>query len=192
MFGGLWALFILPLVAAGWGWRWLDQLARTGLYRTLADWAEDPYILYGCLGALSFLAIGLALLPDMRRAGAGGRLFAWLIITGAVVTTLSYLGTPRESPLHLLWGAEGFWLIFIGVAGITAAVTAGRAWPTWTRVLMGLSLLVLAAGTLGLSYYPHGSLVALAIEAVVLILAAPRGATAERGPAAERQEPVTT
>ena len=98
---------------------------------------------------------------------------------------LSYLGTPTESPLHLLWGAEGYWLIFIGVAGITAAITAGRAWPVWTRVLLGLTIVVLAAGTVALAYYPHGSLVALAIEAVALILAAPR-AHASQG-----EDPVT-
>ncbi|NHB84038.1 hypothetical protein G7085_03520 [Tessaracoccus sp. HDW20] len=52
-------------------------------------------------------------------------------------------------------------------------MTAGRTWRPWTRVVLGLSLPVLAAGTLALQYYPHGSLVALATEAVVLIAAAP-------------------
>jgi len=175
-FGGLWALLTLPLVAGGWGWRWQDQISQTPLYRALAEWAGEPYIVFGGLGAVSFLAIGLALLPDMRRAGLGGRLFAWLIILGAGVTVISYLGTPYDSPLHPLWGAEGYWLILVGLAGIVAAFTAGRAWRPWMRVVLGLSLPVLAAGTLALQYYPHGSLVALAIEAVVLIAAAPRAA----------------
>ncbi|NHB84037.1 hypothetical protein G7085_03515 [Tessaracoccus sp. HDW20] len=60
----------------------------------MAEKAGDPYVVFGCLGAVSFLAIGLSLLPDMRRAGLGGRLFAWLILLGAGVTVISYLGTP--------------------------------------------------------------------------------------------------
>lgn len=156
--------------------RWQDQVSQTPLYQALAEWAGDPYVVFGCLGAFSFLAIGLALLPDMRRAGVGGRLFAWLIIVGAVVTVISYLGTPVDSPLHPLWGAEGYWLILVGLASIVATFTAGCTWRTWTRILLGLSLPVLVAGTVTLQYYPHGSLVALALESVALIVAAPREA----------------
>ena len=140
-------------MAGGWGWRWQDQVSQTPLCQALAEWAGDPSVVFGCLGAFSFLAIGLALLPDMRRAGVGGRLFAWLIIVGAVVTVISYLGTPVDSPLHPLWGAEGYWLILVGLASIVATFTAGRTWRTWTRILLGLSLPVLVAGTVTLQYY---------------------------------------
>ena len=174
--GSLWALLTLPLVAFGWSWPAVDVVARAAPYVVLRDLVgADAYIVYGALGALSFLAIGLALLPDLRRAGWGGTVFAWLIIAGAVVTTLSYLGTPEDSPLHPLWGSEGILLVLVGVGGVLAAITAGRRWALWTRILMGVTIVVLAAGVTALGYFPHGCLVTLGIEAVFLILWAPRG-----------------
>jgi hypothetical protein len=171
--GGLWALAILPLPATEFGvplWTWVF---RYRVYFWAREAVHDPYIVFGALAALSFLAIGLALLPDLRRAGWGGALMAWLVIAGAPVTALSYLNTPTEAPLHFLWGAEAFVLIAVGLAGILAAVTAGWRWPLWVRIVLGLTLPLLVGGTLATGYWPHGSLAVLGTEAIAIILAAP-------------------
>ncbi|WP_194397166.1 hypothetical protein [Microbacterium atlanticum] len=171
--GGLWALLILPFPATEFGvtlWSWVF---RYRAYFWAREGVHDPYIVFGALAAVSFLAIGLALLPDLRRAGWGGAVMAWLVILGAPVTALSYLNTPQEAPLHALWGAEAFVLIAVGLAGILAAVTAGPGWPLWVRMMLGLTLPVLVVGTLATGYWPHGPLVLLAVEAIAIILAAP-------------------
>lgn len=171
--GGAWALASLPLVAAEWSWPWVARLSRLEPWSAIRASVAEPYILFGALAGVSFLAIGLALLPDLRRAGWGGVVLLVTVLAGAVVSPLSYLGTPESSPLHPLWGAEGPLLALVGLAGAIAAITA-RGWPGGLRALLGATLLVLIAGTLALGYYPHGPLVALAIEAAVVILGARR------------------
>jgi hypothetical protein len=175
LLGGAWALLSLPLVAANWSWPWVATLSRMEPWSSLRAAVDDPYVVFGALAGASFLAIGLALLPDLRRAGWGGIVMLVAVLAGSVVSPLSYLGTPESSPLHWLWGSEGPLLVAIGVAGVLAAITA-RGWPLPLRLLLGATLLVLVAGTLALGYYPHGPLVALAIEAAVLILGAGRTA----------------
>lgn len=145
------------------------------MYRALQDSVSgDAYIVFGALGAASFLAIGIALLPSMNRAGWGGRVFAWAVIAGAAVTILSYFGSPVGSPLHKFWGAEAYALIAIGTAGVLAAITAGRRWPAWARALLASTLVVLVLGALALAYYPHGCLATLGLASAALILASPR------------------
>lgn len=181
--GGAWALLSLPLVAAEWSWPWVAQLSRLEPWSAIRASVAEPYIVFGALAGVSFLAIGLALLPELRRAGRGGVVLLAAVLAGAVVSPLSYLGTPESSPLHWLWGAEGPLLVAVGLAGVLAAITA-RRWPRGLRVLLGATLLVLVAGTLALGYYPHGPLVALALEAAVVILGARRlgdGARARAG-----------
>lgn len=172
--GGLWALLILPFPAAEFGVPWYDWVFHYRVYFWAREAVHDPYIVFGALAAISFLMIGLAVLPDLRRAGWGGTTMAWLIIAGTPVTALSYLNTPKEAPLHFLWGAEGFVLIAVGLAGIAAAITAGSRWRLWVRIVLGLTLPLLVAGTLATGYWPHGPLIVLGIEAIVIILAAPR------------------
>ena len=172
--GGLWALLILPFPATEFGvplWSWVFRFRP---YFWAREAVHDPYIVFGALAAVSFLLIGLALLPDLRRAGWGGAVMGWLILAGAPVTALSYLNTPGEAPLHFLWGAEAFVLVAVGLAGILAAVTAGPRWRGWVRLLLGLTLPLLVVATLAAGYWPHGPLVALGIESVAIILAAPR------------------
>ncbi|MDW4574082.1 hypothetical protein R8Z57_14980 [Microbacterium sp. M3] len=174
--GGLWALVILPFPAWAFGLSSYNWVFHYRVYFWAREAVHDPYIVFGALAAVSFLLIGLALLPDLRRAGWGGAVMAWLIIAGAPVTALSYVNTPKQAPLHFLWGAEAFVLIAVGLAGILAAVTAGRRWPLWIRIVLGLTLPLLVAGTLATGYWPHGPLVVLGIEAIAIILAAPRTA----------------
>lgn len=182
--GGAWSLFSTPLVAGDWGATWVEALSVSEPWRGLRASVDDPYIVYGALGGLSFLAIGLALLPDLRRAGWGGSLLCWLVLAGAVVTPISYLSTLADAPTHALWGSEGPLLVAVGLAGVLAAITAGCRWPTWTRILLGCSLPVLIVGVLVTGYYPHGPLAALAIEAVAPILGAPGAGARHRPPPA--------
>lgn len=180
--GGLWALAILPFPATEFGlasWSWVFHYRA---YFRVREMVHDPYIVFGALAALSFLAIGLALLPDLRRAGWGGTVMAWLVIAGAPVTALSYLNTPKDAPLHFLWGAEAFVLIAVGMAGIAAAATAGSRWRRWVRIMLAVTLPLLVAGTLATGYWPHGPLVVLGVEAITLVLAAPSTAGSAETP----------
>lgn len=68
----------------------------------MASLVAEPYIVYGCLSALSFLLIGIAWWPDLRHAGWGGCLLGVRVLAGTVVSALSYLATPEDSPLHVL------------------------------------------------------------------------------------------
>ena len=183
--GGLWAAVTLPLTATAFGsaqWVWVFD---SSVYVAARQWAGNPYVVFGALASLSFLTIGIALLPDLRRARWGGTVMAWLIIAGAPVTALSYLNASERAPLHFVWGAEFFVLVAVGVSGIAAAASAGRRWAIGVRILLGMTLMILAVGTLALGYWPHGSLVFLAAEAIAVIAAAPRDAVFARGADAE-------
>ncbi|UOW01389.1 hypothetical protein [Agrococcus sp. SCSIO52902] len=171
--GGLWALLLLPLTAADWGAPWVAALSRLEPWRALRGAVDDPYVVFGALTGVSFLAIGAALLPDLRRARWGGTVFAVTVLLGAIITPVSYLSTPPTAPLHVLWGAEGPLLVVIGLAGVLAAVSA-RRWRRWVRALLAVTLVVLVAGVLATGYYPHGPLIALSLEAAVLLAGAPR------------------
>ena len=173
--GGLWAAVTLPLTATAFGfaqWVWVfDYL----VYVEARQWAGNPYVVFGALASLSFLTIGIALLPDLRRARWGGAVMVWLIIVGAPVTALSYLNASERAPLHFVWGWEFLVLVAVGVSGVAAAATAGRQWAIGVRILLAMTLVILAVGTLALGYWPHGSLVFLAVEAIAIIAAAQIG-----------------
>jgi hypothetical protein len=180
-FGGLWAGLTLPLTATAFGssqWVWVfDHPA----YVAARQWARNPYEVFGALAAFAFVAIGIALFPDLRRAGWAGVVMVWLIIVGAPITALSYMNASARAPLHFIWGGEFFVLVAIGLSGIAAALTAGRRWRIGVRILIGGTLVVLALGALVFGYWPHGSLVFLAVEAIEIIAAAPRdGAFTQR------------
>ncbi|SFR92935.1 hypothetical protein SAMN04487846_0722 [Microbacterium sp. cf046] len=192
LLGGLWAALTLPLTATAFGstqWVWVFD---SSVYVAARQWANDPYVVFGALASLSFLAIGIALLPDLCRARWGGTVMAWLVIAGAPVTALSYLNTSESAPFHFLWGAEFYILVAIGASGIAAAISAGPHWGIGVRSLLGMTFVVVLVGTLALGYYPHGSLVVLAVEAVVLIAAAPRDAAFAEGSASERDVALQT
>ena len=167
--GAAWALLTLPLVAVGWSWPVVDAVARAEPYRSVAARLDDPYVTVGALAGLSFLALGVAVLVGLRPAGWGASALAVATLAGAVVSPVSYLGTPEDSPLHAFWGAEVWVLLAMGVAGVAAALTAGPAWHRWARVLLGCTVVVLGVGMVVLGYYPHGCLVAFGVALVVLV-----------------------
>ena len=187
-FGGLWAGLTLPLTATAFGsqqWAWVFDYP---IYVAARQWASNPYEVFGALAAFAFLAIGIALFPDLRRAGWAGAVMVWLIIVGAPITALSYMNASERAPLHFIWGAEFFVLVAVGLSGVPAALTAGRRWRMAVRILIGMTLVVLALGTLVFGYWPHGSLVLLAVEAMVIIAAAPRDAAFTQGAATGPEE----
>jgi len=187
--GGVWAAVTLPFPASAWGdwsWLWIDDVYDYPVYAQAAAAVGDPYVVFGALAGVSFLLIGLALLPDLDRAGWGGRALAWLVIAGGPVTVVSYLNAPEGAPLHAVWGSEGLLLLAVGLAGPVAAVTAKRPWRPWVRVLLAATLVVVILGVLAFGYWPHGCLVLLAAEAAAVILAAPRGDPALDGGAGAR------
>ena len=186
--GGLWAAVTLPLTATAFGstqWVWVFDYSA---YVWARQWANNPYVVFGALASLSFLTIGIALLPDLRRARWGGIVMAWLVIAGAPITALSYLNTPETAPLHFLWGGEFYILVAVGASGVAAAASAGPRWGIGVRSILGMTLLILLVGTLALGYWPHGSLVALAVESIAVIAAAPRDVAFVNGAAAEPED----
>ncbi|MFC8680133.1 hypothetical protein ACFT30_01335 [Microbacterium ureisolvens] len=172
-----WALVTLPLPLSVWdpgGGFWPEDITVIPAYDAAVRWAGDPYIVFGALAGLSFLAIGLALLPDLHRAGWGGITMGWTILATAPITALSYLSTPVDAPLHFLWGAEALGLLAISLTGLLAAFSAGRRWGRSARILLASTFVFIVVFTIGLGYYPHGSLVGLGLVAVAVIAAAPR------------------
>ncbi|GAA1970873.1 hypothetical protein [Microbacterium deminutum] len=190
--GGVWAAVTMPLVATAFGSPMYVWVFHFPTYVWAYRWADDPYITFGAFAGLSFLAIGLALLPDLGRAGWGGTVMAWLLIAGAPVCVLSYLSSPSSAPLHFLWGWEGILLFLACGFGVAAAATAGPRWGIGLRTLLGFTFLIVVVGTIALSYWPHASLVVLAAEAVAIIIAAPRDPAFQDEPAFAGGTPVPT
>ena len=101
----------------------------------------------------------------------------------------SATSTHRRRPLlHFLWGGEFFILVAVGASGVAAAASAGPRWGIGVRSILGMTLLILLVGTLALGYWPHGSLVALAVESIAVIAAAPRDVAFVNGAAAEPED----
>lgn len=207
---------ILALIAAAWAFillppqqhafsgayampAWLFALNRMSPYDTVREWLvangqSDFYLVFGAAASASFLLIWLATGPAFAALGRSGRVLGWLVLAGAPVTLLSYLNHPSDAPLRFLWGAEAFVLIAIGLWSLVVAFAAprGAGVPRWERVLLAATLPVLVLATLALSYYPHGTLVGLGLEAAVLAgwgarLPAPAPATSEGTPTTDRQ-----
>lgn len=172
----VWTLITFPLVASGWSWSWVSDVAALPGYRDviLGLGHSVAYALFGALGALSFVLIGIASWSPLVRARWGGVTLALAILLTAPISVISYFTIDPAAPLHALSGAEAYALIGIGIAGILAAASAGRSWPTGMRVLFGCTLLVLAAGMLALAYFPHGPVFFLGVEAIIWVLGAPR------------------
>ncbi|MDQ2697574.1 MAG: hypothetical protein M3Y46_02140 [Actinomycetota bacterium] len=181
---GLWALFLLPPQVAVWSGDgapgWLLRLDALPVYDALRGGLHgvgltDDYLVFGAAATLSFVLLWWGTGPALARLGWRGRLFGVLILATGLVSLLSYLNHPVDAPLHELWGAEAFGLMLIGVAGVIAAFAPRRLeLPMWERILLGLTLLIEVAATLVLTYYPHGTLVGLAVLGTALAAYAPR------------------
>jgi len=198
-----WAFFLLPPQQAEWSgadspaWlRALDALpVYDGLRKALpATGSSDAYLVFGAAASVSFALIWFATGPVLAALGWSGRVLGALILAGAPVTLLSYLNHPADAPLHVFWGAEAFVLLAIGVWGIVVAFAAprGRGIPIWERIVIGGTLAVVVGATVAFTYWPHGSLIGLGLEAAALARFAPRwGAPdARRVTPLARQQPA--
>ncbi len=179
---------------------WLAVLDDQPVYDGIRLWLQsvglhDFYLVFGSAASASFLLIWFATGPAFAALGAGGRVLGWLVLAAAPITLLSYLNHPPDAPWHLLWGAEAFALLAIGVCALVVAATVRRdiGVPVWERVLLAATLPIVVGFTFLLTYWPHGSLVGLALQAAALAAWAPRADAASREPAVRRSaRSVTT
>ena len=189
LIAGAWAFFLLPPQQAAWSGAgspaWLRSLDAMPIYDGLrealpATGTSDAYLVFGSAASASFVLLWFATGPVLAALGWSGRVLWALLLAAAPVTLLSYLNHPADAPLHALWGAEAFALIAIGLWGVVVAFSAPRrrGIPLWERILVGSTLAVIVLATLAFTYWPHGSLVGLGLEAVVLAGFAPRWAVA--------------
>lgn len=179
---GVWALFLLPPQLVEWGDApaWAERLNDSSFYRGVGSLREtiglhDAYLASGSAIALAVLLLWWANGPVMRWLGWSGRVFNAVLLTLAPVTVLSYASYKETSPIHFLWGAEAFVLIALAVAGIVvAAVTRAPRVRPWVRILMGATVLVEVVFTVVFTYYPHGTLIGLAVQSGILGPLGPR------------------
>lgn len=180
---GVWALFLLPPQLLAWydAPAWAIALDRSAFYRGVHQFVaglslHDDYLVFGSAISLSMVLLWWSTGPVMAWLGWTGRLFSAILLLLAPLTFLSYLNHADSSPLRFLWGSEGLCLIVLGLAGIlAAAVTRAPLVRAWQRVLLAATLLIEVAFTVLLAYWPHGTVVGLALQACVLAAFAPRG-----------------
>ena len=173
----VWILAILPPQLLEWSGRsgtpaWVlflyDSLGYASLERALGS--VDPYVLFGAGVVPAMLLVWWSLRPALRGLGWSGTALSWGWFALAPVTALSYLSAPEDSPLHVVWGAEGFWLLLLFAWAVLVAIVAprGQGIPLWLRISVGLTVLFGVLGTLLATYYPHGTMLGIAAQAVVL------------------------
>ena len=186
---GAWALFLLPPQLLAWydAPGWAIALDRSGFYRGVHQLVaglgpRDDYLVFGSAISISMMVLWWSTGPVMAWLGWTGRLFNAILLLLAPLTFLSYLNHAESAPLRLLWGSEGLGLIVLGVAGILAAVfTRAPHVRWWQRVLLAATLPIEMAFTVLFGYWPHGTVVGLALQACVLAAFAPREPVARRG-----------
>jgi hypothetical protein len=190
----LWAFLLLPPQQAAWSGDdippWLGVLDRMPFYDGIRLWLQaigqqDFYLAFGAAASVSFVLVWFATGPVFAELGRLGRVLGALVLITAPITALSYLNHSTDAPLHGLWGAEAFMLIFIGMLALVTAIFArrGSGVPVWERVLLGLTLPILVASTFLFTYWPHGSLVGLGLQAAALAAWGKRAPSPEPSPA---------
>ncbi|MCD2442297.1 hypothetical protein LQ757_08400 [Agromyces sp. SYSU K20354] len=102
-------------------------------------------------------------------------MLGWLLLVAAPLTLLSYLNHRTDAPLHILWGAEGVALLAICLWAMIVALAAPRdVARVWERLLLAATLPIVVGATVLFTYWPHGSLIGLGLEAAALAAWAPR------------------
>jgi hypothetical protein len=179
---GAWALLLLPPQLLAWydAPEWAVALDRSAFYRGVHQFVaglglRDDYLVFGSAISVSMVLLWWSTGPVMAWLGWSGRVFSAILLLLAPLTFLSYLNHADSAPLRPLWGSEGLGLIVLGVAGILAAVfTRAPRVKAWQRVLLAATLPIEIAFTLLLGYWPHGTVVGLALQACALAAFAPR------------------
>ena len=182
---GAWALFLLPPQLLAWydPPEWAIALDHSAFYRGVHEFVaglglRDDYLVFGSAISVSMVLLWWSTGPVLRWLGWSGHLFSAILLLLAPLAFLSYLNHAGSAPLRPLWGSEGLALMVLGVAGIVTAVfTRAPRVRTWQRVLLAATLPIEIAFTLLLAYWPHGTVVGLALQACVLAAFAPRHET---------------
>ena len=179
-----WAFFLLPPQQAVWSGDgsppWLVALDSQPVYDGIRLWLasmglHDYYLVFGAAASVSFLLLWFATGPTFIALGWSGRVLGWLLLVASAFTVLSYLNSPTDAPLHLFWGAEGVGLLAICLWAMVVAIAAPRdVAPVWERLVLAATLPIVVGATILLTYWPHGSLVGLGLEAAALAAWAPR------------------
>lgn len=179
-----WAFFLLPPQQAIWSGAampaWLAVLDDQPVYGGIRLWLRsmelhDHYLVFGAAASVSFVLIWFATGPTFIALGWSGRVLGGLILAGAPITLLSYLNHTTDAPWHMLWGTEAVILLAICLWAMLVAIVAPReVTPTWERLVLAATLPVVVGATILLTYWPHGSLVGLGLEAAALAVWAPR------------------
>jgi hypothetical protein len=185
---GAWALFLLPPQLIAWydAPEWAVALDRSWFYRGVDQFVaglglRDDYLVFGSAISISMVLLWWSTGPVMAWLGWSGRVFSMILLLLAPLTFLSYLNHADSAPLRPLWGSEGLGLTVLGVAGLLAAVfTRAPQVRAWQRILLAATLPIEIAFTLLLGYWPHGTVVGLALQAGVLAAFAPRQGTSSR------------
>jgi hypothetical protein len=130
----------------------------------------DLYLVFGAAVSISFVLLWFATGPVLATLGAPGRVLGVLLLVGAPITALSYANHAADAPLHFLWGAEALLLLAVGLWALVVAIAPrrGSTVPLWERVLLGTTLPILVASTLVFTYWPHGTLIGLGLEACAI------------------------
>jgi len=173
----VWTLALLPPQLLEWSGRagapawalWMfDHLGYASLMRMLEG--LDTYVLFGAPVAVSVLLVWWSLRPALSALGWSGRALAWGWFGLAPVTVTSYLVGDGEGPLRFLWGAEAPWCLLLFVWAVVVALVAprDRGVPRSVRLLVGLTAVFGAAGTILATYYPHGTVVGIAVQAMLI------------------------
>ena len=178
---GAWALFLLPPQLLAWydAPGWAIDLDRSAFYRGVHQLVDgfslrDDYLVFGSAISVSMVLLWWSTGPVMAWLGWPGRLFSAILLLLAPLTLLSYLNHTDSAPLHFLWGSEALGLIVLGLAGIVAAFSRAPQVRAWQRVLLAATLPLEVGFTLLLLYWPHGTVVGLALQACVLTAFGPR------------------
>ncbi|MGC5224737.1 hypothetical protein ACPW96_19400 [Micromonospora sp. DT81.3] len=192
---GAWALFLLPLQLLAWydAPEWATALDRSAFYRGVHEFVaglglRDDYLVFGSAISVSMVLLWWSTGPVMAWLGWSGRVFSAMLLLLAPLAFLSYLNRADSAPLRVLWGSEALGLMVLGVAGIlTAVVTRAPRVKSWQRILLAATLPIELAFTLLFGYWPHGTVVGLALQACLLAAFAPRHETSTDGDQARFQ-----
>lgn len=172
----LWSLLLLPPQLHDWsgadapGWsRWaFENLGWARLVESLGE-GVDTYVLFGAGVAPAAVLLWWALHPSLARLGRTGRALSagWFLLPGMIV--LSYSVGDESHPLHVLWGVDGPWMLLLSAfALLVALVPRTRAVPGRLRLLVGLTIVFAVVGTVLFTYYPHGTIIGFAVQALLL------------------------
>lgn len=193
----LWSLLVLPPQMIVWSGpagspRWIRLMNNHDAYdavrAALVGWGiHDHYAAFGVAIVPAMLLVWWATRPALRALGWSGRVLSWALLVLGPLTALSYLNHDDAAPLRFLWGGEGLLLLLIAGWAVVVAIVAprGRGIPGFVRIgLIALGPLAVGATLVG-GYWPHATMIGVALSAIVLAVWRPGRERPAPSPAAE-------